>query len=208
LVVFTADRPAEWIAQHDGQTIYQGEIFGKHVKKFFQLPQDYDHPDSLWAINRIVNEALNLSTQGPAGPVHVNAPFREPLYPSHPEEKITYTPEIRVIQDHVQLAELAPDEKSKIRAAWPDFNNVLLVVGQQVADADTIRSIAAFQQEHQVPVVHDILSNLHEIDDTVQHADLFLAQASDNLKEMLRPDLLITFGQSLISKNLKIFLRK
>src|SRR5688572_27037338 len=47
LVVFTADRPAEWVAQHDGQPIYQNEIFGKHVKKFFQLPQDYDHEDSL-----------------------------------------------------------------------------------------------------------------------------------------------------------------
>src|SRR5262245_39787181 len=28
LIVFTADRPAEWIAQHDGQTIHQADIFG------------------------------------------------------------------------------------------------------------------------------------------------------------------------------------
>src|SRR5687767_4227454 len=27
LIVFTADRPAEWIAQHDGQTIHQENIF-------------------------------------------------------------------------------------------------------------------------------------------------------------------------------------
>ena len=45
LIVITADRPAEWIAQHDGQTIYQNEIFGKHVKSFAQLPQDYDHEE-------------------------------------------------------------------------------------------------------------------------------------------------------------------
>src|SRR5262249_52654556 len=31
---------------------------------------------------------------------------------------------------------------------------------------------------------------------------------SDDLKDKLRPDLLITFGQSLISKNVKLFLRK
>ncbi|HYG18051.1 MAG TPA: thiamine pyrophosphate-binding protein, partial [Ohtaekwangia sp.] len=44
LIVFTADRPAEWIAQHDGQTIHQPGIFGRHVKASFQLPQEYDHP--------------------------------------------------------------------------------------------------------------------------------------------------------------------
>src|SRR5687767_8501737 len=41
LVVLTADRPSEWIGQHDGQTIHQSEIFGKHVKKYFVLPQEY-----------------------------------------------------------------------------------------------------------------------------------------------------------------------
>ena len=81
LIVFTADRPVEWVGQQDGQTIYQTDIFGKHVKKSYQLPQEYDHADNQWAIVRIVNEAINLSRQEPPGPVHINAPFREPLYP-------------------------------------------------------------------------------------------------------------------------------
>ena len=87
LIIFTADRPAEWIAQHDGQTIHQSEIFGKHVKESYQLPQEYDHADSQWAINRIVNEAINISLEEPRGPVHINAPFREPLYPERSEER-------------------------------------------------------------------------------------------------------------------------
>ena len=33
LLVLTADRPPEWIHQYDGQTIFQTEIYGKHVKK-------------------------------------------------------------------------------------------------------------------------------------------------------------------------------
>src|SRR6188474_1614205 len=55
LVIFTADRPSEWIAQQDGQTIHQSEIFGKHVKKSYSLPQEYDHADNQWVINRVVN---------------------------------------------------------------------------------------------------------------------------------------------------------
>ncbi len=207
LLIFTADRPAEWIAQHDGQTVYQTEMFGKHVKKFFQLPQDYEHPDSQWAINRMVNEAVNLSLQAPRGPVHINAPFREPLYPSK-DEKITFSHDVRVIEGHEPLLELKEDLKTKIRIAWSEYNNILIVAGQQTAHAQTIRSVSAFQQKHHVPVIHDIISNLHEVKSTIQHSDLILDQASEALKQILRPDLLITFGQSLVSKNLKIFLRK
>jgi 2-succinyl-5-enolpyruvyl-6-hydroxy-3-cyclohexene-1-carboxylate synthase len=81
LLVFTSDRPAEWITQMDGQAIHQAEIFGKHVKKSFQLPQEYEHRDNQWAINRMVNEAINLAVQEPKGPVHLNVPFRS-LYPT------------------------------------------------------------------------------------------------------------------------------
>jgi 2-succinyl-5-enolpyruvyl-6-hydroxy-3-cyclohexene-1-carboxylate synthase len=208
LIVFTADRPLEWVGQHDGQTIHQPEIFGKHVRKFFQLPQDYDHPDNVWAINRTVNEAINLSVQKPAGPVHVNAPFREPLYPSKGNDTFSYSDSLRVVDEHPPSPELSEDAKESVTKAWMGFHNILLVVGQRQADAATIDVLKEFQQKHHVPVVHDIISNLHEVGDTIQHTDLFLAHGSDRLKEMLKPDLLITFGSSLVSKNLKVFLRK
>jgi 2-succinyl-5-enolpyruvyl-6-hydroxy-3-cyclohexene-1-carboxylate synthase len=207
LVVLTADRPAEWIAQQDGQTIHQTEIFGRHVKQYFQLPQDYEHPDNLWAINRTVNEALNLSLKWPAGPVHINAPFREPLYPDR-KDIIHYTSELRVLEEHRPIPVLSPEVKAKVRQHWLSFRRVLVLAGQHLYDPDTIRSASDFQRKHAVPVVHDIISNLHEVENTIRHADLFLAHASEQLKETLRPDLLITFGNSIVSKNLKIFMRK
>lgn len=207
LVIFTADRPAEWIAQHDGQTVYQSEMFGSHVKEFFQLPQDFEHADSQWAVNRVVNEAINLALQVPRGPVHINAPFREPLYPLK-DEKITFSSGVRVIEDHQPSFELKEEVKTKIRKAWAGYHRVLLVAGQHHPDPETIRSVSGFERKHYVPVAHDIISNLHEVENTIQHSDLFLGQASEDLKARLQPDLLITFGQSLISKNLKVFLRK
>lgn len=207
LLIFTADRPAEWIAQHDGQTIYQHDLFGRHVKRSFQLPQDYDHPDSLWAINRIINDAINLSGEAPRGPVHINAPFREPLYPK-PDEQINYTPGLRIVRPHDPLPSLTDDAKAAISSAWGSFNNILIVAGQGRQDKETAQALAALQARHDVPVVHDIISNLHDCEETIRHADLFLGQATESVREMLRPDLLITFGQSLIAKNLKNFLRK
>ena len=207
LVIITADRPAEWIAQHDGQTIYQSEIFGKHVKKYFQLPQEYEHPDNQWAINRIINEAVNLSQLHPPGPVHINAPFREPLYPEKGEDFL-FTPNLRVVEHDQPVSLISEKHQNKIRKDWDSYHNILVVAGQHPLNPLLTKSLAMFSQKHEVPVVTDIISNLHELEKGIKHADLFLGQAPDDVKEKLWPDLIITFGQSLISKNTKLFLRK
>ena len=108
LLVLTADRPAEWIDQLDGQTIRQKNIYGSHVKKSFDLPQDYERANTPWHINRIVNEAINLSQEFPKGPVHINAPFHEPLYPA-PAETIQFSKEVRVIEESTASATLPVD---------------------------------------------------------------------------------------------------
>jgi 2-succinyl-5-enolpyruvyl-6-hydroxy-3-cyclohexene-1-carboxylate synthase len=207
LIVFTADRPSEWIAQHDGQTIYQGEIYGKHVKGSYQLPQDYDHPESLWAINRIVNEAINLATQEPRGPVHINAPFREPLYPEK-NESTNFSDDIRIIEHFPGLPDLTDEMKKFIQREWPLYKKVLVVAAQAERSEQLTETLTSFAKARNIPVVADIISNLHEAENVISHTDLFLGQAPDSVKKTLQPDLLITFGKSLISKNLKVFLRK
>lgn len=207
LLILTADRPSEWIAQHDGQTIYQSEIYGKHVKKYFQLPQEYKHVDNEWAINRIVNEAINLAQQEPQGPVHINAPFREPLYPEKGEET-TYSKKVRVIGNTSSDYFISEEQKEKIKRSWFSFQHVLIVGGQQLPNEALVQSLQVCAERHDIPVVTDIISNLHTLEKTIKHGDLFMGQAPEEVKKTLRPDLLITFGQSLISKNIKNFLRK
>jgi len=207
LIVFTADRPAEWIAQHDGQTIHQSELFGKHVKKSFQLPQEYDHADSQWAINRIVNEAISFSMEQPRGPVHINAPFREPLYPEA-KEKFAYSKEIRVVDQILPKYSLLPEDLQQLKHEWSKFTHILIVAGQHDYDNALISSLTDFLQVQPIPVVGDIISNLNSLEQVVRHGDVFLGQAPDGVKKSLRPELLITFGKSVISKNIKLFLRK
>jgi 2-succinyl-5-enolpyruvyl-6-hydroxy-3-cyclohexene-1-carboxylate synthase len=207
LIVFTADRPSEWIAQHDGQTIHQAEIFGKHVKKSFQLPQEYDHADSLWAINRIVNEAINLSVEEPRGPVHINAPFREPLYPEA-KEKFNFSKDVRVMDQTLPQYAISPEDLQKLIQEWNKHTHILIVAGQHEYDNALISSLNNFLQTQPIPIVGDIISNLNSIEQVVGHSDVFLGQAPEGVKKSLRPDLLITFGKSVISKNLKLFLRK
>ena len=205
LIVLTADRPAEWIDQLDGQTIRQKELFGNHVKKYFELPQEDTHPDASWHANRILNEAVNLSEAGLRGPVHINAPFREPLYPTTTEK--TKAIPVRVIETIPVISTLSTEEWAAIKKTITRFNKILIVSGQHDHDQPLSRALDDFSIVHHLPVAGDILSNLHSIPFFCGHADAFLGQISESAKEELRPDLLITFGKSLIAKNLKLFLR-
>ena len=205
LIVFTADRPSEWIGQHDGQTIHQQHLFGKHVKAFYNLPQDYDHGDDTWAINRMVNEAVNIAMEYPQGPVHINAPFREPLYPVN---SIKYDKNVRVIAPIHHDKSISKAVSEYIKAQWKKCRRVLIVGGQQKKNSALLARLKSASNKHSLPVAGDILSNLHSLKGTIRHADLFLGQCPEPVRRSLRPELLITFGDSVISKNLKLYLRK
>ncbi len=207
LLIFTADRPKEWIDQWDGQTIRQSEIFGAHVKKSFDLPADYEHADAAWYINRVVNEAINLSQEFPKGPVHINVPLREPLYPAK-GEKISFSKSVRVIQQNETVPSLSSKEKENILASLKSFTKILIVAGQQGYNNELIKVVEKFSKAHHVSVIGDVISNFHSIAGAIRFADSILGHGSNSVKESLKPDLLITFGKSVISKNLKLFLRK
>jgi 2-succinyl-5-enolpyruvyl-6-hydroxy-3-cyclohexene-1-carboxylate synthase len=103
---------------------------------------------------------------------------------------------------------LSEEQKKKLTSEWSSFHNILIVAGQHEADEELMNALSHFFSRHNIPVAGDIISNLHGIEKVVRHADTFLGQASADVKKTLRPDLLITFGKSIISKNLKLFLRK
>lgn len=203
LVVFTADRPPEWIDQFDGQTIRQKELYGKHVKGYFELPLDYSHPDAEWHVTRIINDAVNLSISGQPGPVHINAPFREPLYPAAGEKLVRKS--LRVIEPVTPVSTIAEKDWINLKRALASAKRVLVVAGQMDHDASLCKTLTDF---HPWPLAGDILCNLHALPFLIRHTDTFLGQITADAKESLRPDLLITFGKSLVSKNLKLFLRK
>ncbi len=81
LLALTADRPPEWIDQQDNQAIRQRGLYAPHVRGSYELPVELEHPDAVWHALRVVREAIALARGPLPGPVHVNVPLREPLYP-------------------------------------------------------------------------------------------------------------------------------
>ena len=76
LVVISADRPAAWIDQLDGQTLPQPDALGRFVSKAVTLPEPHD-AETRWYCNRLVNEAMIACRRAP---VHINVPISEPLF--------------------------------------------------------------------------------------------------------------------------------
>jgi 2-succinyl-5-enolpyruvyl-6-hydroxy-3-cyclohexene-1-carboxylate synthase len=207
LIVITADRPHEWIDQLDGQTIRQQNLYGGHVKRFAELPHDYAHADATWYANRVTNEMINLALEFPQGPVHLNAPFREPLYPSIAEKDMT-AQQPRVIEHTPAVGSLGEPVWEEILKKVNQYRKILVVSGQRIPDPGSESALGSFFRQHRWPLAGDILSNLHTIPGFCGHADTFLGQLPEKLKVTLKPDLVITMGQSLVAKNLKVFLRQ
>ncbi|MFC6999274.1 2-succinyl-5-enolpyruvyl-6-hydroxy-3-cyclohexene-1-carboxylic-acid synthase [Rufibacter roseus] len=207
LLVLTADRPPEWIDQLDGQTIRQSHIYGKHVKSSLDFPVDTTHPDAQWHANRLVNEALNEALAFPQGPVHLNIPLREPFYPE-PDEEIKFNDKVRVIEEMPSAYGLPEEAWQNLRAELSKFSRILVVAGQGQKCPNTYEAVQLFCRASGAVFVTDVISNLQIEGETINYHDVFLGAKHLHAEAALQPDLLITFHQSLISKNMKLFLRK
>ncbi len=204
LLILTADRPAEWIDQWDGQTIHQPNVYGNHVKKSFQFPDTFSNEDQVWHAGRIVNEAINLAKQFPAGPVHINIPLREPFYPSEKEKfEFPESPkEFTIVNSQTQLSE---ESLKHIKNRLSEVKRIIIVPGQQKPNPQILSLLNQLAKNQKVVVVTDVITNLQS-EQTITFHDHWLG--NESLADELTPDLVISFGKSVISKQLKQFLRK
>ncbi|MCR9083070.1 MAG: 2-succinyl-5-enolpyruvyl-6-hydroxy-3-cyclohexene-1-carboxylic-acid synthase [Cyclobacteriaceae bacterium] len=204
LLILTADRPPEWIDQWDGQTIHQNKVYGKHVKESFDFPDSFQHQDQLWFAQRIVNEAINLSISGPKGPVHINIPLREPFYPKK-GESFYASADLPIIQVREGKRNLSHEDLDDLKSKLNAFKKILIVPGQQNPDPTISELLQKLSEVQHLVVVADTISN-HQISGSVTLHDHWIG--NEPISKDLVPDLVISFGKSVISKSLKLFLRK
>ena len=78
MILLTADRPPELRETGANQTVPQPAIFGDYVRWRFDLPAPTDEIDPAFVLTT-VDQAVHRALGRPAGPVHLNCMFREPL---------------------------------------------------------------------------------------------------------------------------------
>lgn len=203
LIVVTADRPEEWIDQADCQTIRQRDMYRNFVKASYQLPAEVRDDEEHWYVNRQVNDAFNTALQGQRAPVHINVPLREPLYGQALREPCWERSIFRIEPD----PRLAPETLELLAIELNTCRKVMILAGSFPRNGllqDLLESLAAFEN---VVVLTETTANFH-IDAAVGTIDRVLATLSEKEKADFAPEILITLGGSLISKQIKTYLRE
>ena len=201
LVVISADRPAAWIGQMDGQTLPQPGVFGSLVKKSVNLPEVNTEEDE-WYCNRLINEALLELNHHGKGPVHINVPVSEPFFLLPVNE----LPEARVITRYQGLNVYDKDYEPLIERL-NKYQRKMVVVGQMnliyLFDKKYTKSL----YKHFAWFTENI-SNKTIPGMPIKNIEPLLCSMDNEAQKKMKPDLLITYGGHIISKRLKKFLRK
>ncbi|MFA9432740.1 2-succinyl-5-enolpyruvyl-6-hydroxy-3-cyclohexene-1-carboxylic-acid synthase [Egicoccus sp. AB-alg2] len=214
LVLLTADRPPELRQTGANQAIDQLGIFGRQVRWFVEVGVPEDRPGAVayWraTVCRALAEAGGLS--GPAGPVHVNLPFREPTVPLTDDGRAAADVPFRqplegragrrpwVVVDraprHAPAAELA-----SLGARIAGTERGLVVAGQTTAHAGPALDLA---RAAGWPVVAEPTSNLRSGEQVVGTAHHLLGHAG--FARAHRPELVLRIGRTGLSRNLAALL--
>lgn len=196
LLVISADRPAAWIGQMDGQTMQQPRALASVTKMDVDLPEVHTEQE-LWHCNRLINEAILECTHRTPGPVHINVPISEPLY----QFPVSALPKARVIQ---RIEGIYPDQLRQLSSLLEGTQRRMIIIGQKPSD----RQIApAFMDELSRCFVSlcEHLANTGQGSTAIVVNDALMDEVE---KASLAPDLVITVCGHIVNKRLKQYLRK
>lgn len=200
LVVLTADRPSELLNQQDGQMINQVNVFGTHVRGSLNLNKENSNFEF-----RISN-LLSKSMLPVKGPVHINVPLVEPLYEDLAICNKQFAPDASGGNNEIKNNDF--DATQLINALQKCDSNkpIVILVGQGFPDQELALVLKSLEQKGFV-ILADVVSNQHE-SNSISNYDLIIAQATPEILKTLEPDLIISLGGPVLSKALKLWLKK
>lgn len=197
LIVISADRPQSKIDIGDGQTIRQQNVFKNHSLYNANLTEESSIENDL-KINKAINKAYVKK-----GPVHINAPFEEPLYQTIFKLNVDVT--ISVLnKSHTKIS---IDEIITYTNIWNKSKKKLILVGENKPNTIDVEIIDLLANEDSVVVMTETTSNIHH-SSFLNNIDTIITPFRSKEYKNLQPDILITFGGMVVSKRIKEFLRK
>ena len=211
LLVITADRPPEMRQCRSGQTIDQQKLFGGHVNFYHELAVPEASLRLLRYLRQTVAHALERTHWPVVGPVHLNAPFRDPLAPMEDgstaglKQKIDETFFDQLVVVPVGFGATSIPE-------LPHSKRGLIVTGpaQPVDAANYAMMVELLALKTGWPVLADSLSPLRSYSAPGQPfiSTYDCLARNGKLMEKLRPEFVLSIGGWPISKPLRAWLEQ
>ncbi len=210
LIVLTADRPHELRDVGAAQTIDQLRLYGEHARWFIDLPEPELTPEHVRLVRTVAGRAFGTARREPAGPVHVNWPFREPLVPeptpgqwgARAGQRPYVAVESGVLSPSAELT-------GALERALAATQKGVIVCGPQ-DDPGLPDAVTRLAERLGYPVLADALSGVrtgpHDRSQVIDTFDAFLRDAPT--VDRLAPELILRFGAVPTSKPLLQFLQR
>lgn len=211
LLVLTADRPHELRDVGAPQAIDQIHLYGHHVKWFVEMALPEATTEIIRYAETVCARAIATSQMSPAGPVHLNFPFREPLIPllDDPELFEKYKRPKGSLKIRAGELTLPQSEFERLAQEWSLEAKGVIVCGP-IEHPDFADAVIALSEKLQFPILADPLSQLrsgqHNKNVMIDTYDTFLRNSM--AKDFLTPNIVIRFGAMPVSKALTIFLKE
>ena len=196
LIVISADRPQSKIDIGDGQTIRQENVFKNHSLYNANLTEEVSVEND-FKINKAIHKAFIKK-----GPVHINAPFEEPLYQTVSKLDVDVT----ISAFNKKQQKIAIDQIVEFTNIWNKSKKKLILVGENKPNTIDAEIIESFAKDESVVVMTETTSNLHD-PSFLNNIDTIITPFTKKEFKILQPDILITFGGMVVSKRIKAFLR-
>ncbi|MAJ45006.1 MAG: 2-succinyl-5-enolpyruvyl-6-hydroxy-3-cyclohexene-1-carboxylic-acid synthase [Candidatus Marinimicrobia bacterium] len=202
ILILTADRPPHLVGTGANQTINQQDIYGQQVRGYIDigLPQHLEH--LLMILKKFYLLAAGLSHFGgkinPAGPVHLNFPFDEPLIEQKDIQKVSKFNETIYNRLKINMTgnlvnhNYVPDNLiNQILTS----KNTLIVCGEGLNEQE-LSYLVKFSEKYQIPIFADVLSNLR----FKYKSKFILCHYNNYLNKLKKVELIIRFGKKPNSK--------
>jgi 2-succinyl-5-enolpyruvyl-6-hydroxy-3-cyclohexene-1-carboxylate synthase len=198
ILALTADRPPEWIDQMDGQTIRQNGLF-KNFTEYSDTLSIISGKEEFWFNTNKINKSFRYLQKGP---VHLNVPFRYPLYDASDLIDIS-----EFSADHiVPETTLSDNDIQKLANDFNKSKKVLIIPGRQNPSEELNLLLDKISKLDHVSIFKHHLDNLI-IPEAFHFQDRMLHVLTHEEQKKFQPDLLISFGGPVLSKKVKTFLR-
>ena len=195
LVVISADRPQSKIDIGDGQTIRQENVLGNHCLYNANLLEEVSVEN-----DNHIQMALHVAISQ-KGPVHINAPFEEPLYETVSELQV----QPKIIDFNTEAKHFSLEEN--VKESWNTSIKKLVLVGELFPNSVEQKYLDILANDPSVVVLTEKTSNLHH-SSFIDQIDTLITPFSEDDFKSFQPEILLTFGGMVVSKRIKAFLRK
>ena len=216
LIVLSADRPPELLDAGANQAIDQVRLFGNYARWYAALPCPTEEIAAKTVLTTI-DQAVYRATSAPAGPVHLNCMFREPLAPVPTDRDFgPYLAGVASWQSgdapytaSVKSARTAsPDDRRQLVETLGRAEHGLLVVGRLASPAET-EAVGKLAEALNWPVFPDVASGLRLGTGTPPFAHYYDTLLGEpGFAERCAPDVVLQVGSPVVSKRLLEHLEK